>query len=635
MYLRIRENRPLFRLLFKTRAEYFQDFLLDLLSKNFERKDSLLFEAQPEKIVQLNDILYQIKEIFVKELGTAPPPYVFFLSKRNPPLPNTYLLRPGKIYFTEDLKGDLQKVLSEVKLFFKLERVREGLFELVLPATTEPNLILPYKDLFFSPEEKKCFYCRTYLHASTDCPGLKVLDVYGFYSRLLTYSLKDLSEHLKTQLLLEEPSGEILSLFFSRNFFLFPSFLKVVFYLFNEIDNFSLLGLNLPLPVRGGDLALALEDLIHLRIEQAERRFKEIEEEDFRRELGLSQVEFLKGDFNRSLYYLESALSLVKTPFLRGFIYFYKGYISHYLGDPFNAEENYRLSLKEDSSFFPSFYYLNLLTFEREEQVEKVFPFFQHPYIIYLAFLDPAFIKYQKPLEEYLEKSFDRIREEAVERLKEAEDKFHKIKDIMQDEEVSEINEKLVKIRKDAYEGGIALVEGAGKRAMELALELNGYIFSRLKRYKKEFTQQEDRYRVLFNFWQRYPYKTEEVSFGQTLKRAHDLIERIDRRLKRSEVAKELKSINKDLTTLKQFMDELSKLRPELERKWRFRQKLFKFIKTFSLAEGGLVLVYLIPLFTKTQTFLSSFLTFPYFLIFSFFLFIITLIIALLQDESS
>ncbi|BAU23967.1 hypothetical protein THC_1603 [Caldimicrobium thiodismutans] len=632
MYLRIIENKPLFRLLFKTRAEDVWALLEDLLLKHFEKKNIFLFEAQPEKIYHLNEIIHQLKDIFQKELTSAPPPYVFFLSKKNQPPPQSYLLRPGKIYFTSDLKKDLQDALSEIKLFFKIEGLREDLLELVLPATSEPNLILPYKEIFFSPKDQKCFFCRTYLHESHNCPGLEVIDIYSSYSKLLNYSLRELSEKIKANLLTEEPQDEILSLFFSRNFYLFPSFLRVVFYLYGEIDNFSMLGLNFSLPVKGGELSLALEDLIHRRFEQAERRFKAIEEEDFRKELGLSQIEFFKGDFNRALYYLESALSMVNTPFLKGFIYFYKGYIYHYLGDPFNAEENYKLSLKEDSSFFPSFYYLNLLIYEREELVEKIFPFFQHPYVIYLSFLEPVFIKHQKVLEEYLEKAMDRIREETVERLKEAEDKFHKIKDIMLEEEISEINEKLRKIRKEAYEGGIALVEKAGKRAMELALELNGYIFSKLKKYQKELASYKDRYQILVEFWNKYPYKAEDVYFGQRLKSSYEIMDKLSKLMKRSEIAKELKFIGKEITKLKQQLEDLGKLKPMLEKKWKFRKKLVKFIRNFSLAEAGLLLIYIIPMFYQNLNLLGPFLSLPYFFLFSFLLFLIVLILVQFED---
>lgn len=120
MYLRIIENKPLFRLLFKTRAEDVWALLEDLLLKHFEKKDSFLFEAQPEKIYHLNEIIYQLKDIFQKELTSAPPPYVFFLSKKNQPPPQSYLLRPGKIYFTSDLKRIFKMPFQKLSFFLRL-----------------------------------------------------------------------------------------------------------------------------------------------------------------------------------------------------------------------------------------------------------------------------------------------------------------------------------------------------------------------------------------------------------------------------------------------------------------------------------------------------------------------------------
>ncbi len=630
MFLRVIENKPLFNFIFRLSSKEITSFLQEELSKIFERQDKYLYKGEPSQLLTLNDLLYHIKDLYSQILGSAPPPYVFYLSEKREFSWRDYFLRPGKIYFSEDLREKIQRELSSAKIFYRIETVKEDFYELVLPSTVDPNLILPFKDIFFIPLQKRCFFCRTYLHKSENCPGLKDLDSFSNFRKLLNYSFKNISESLRLNLI-SKADQEIAHLFFSRNFFLFPSFLKIVFYLYKEIDNFSMLGLNLSVPVRGGDLAFALDYLIHRKFEEAERKFKSIEEEDFRKELGLAFTEFFQEKYDRTLYHLENALSMVNTPFLKGYLYFLKGYLSQYLGDNFTAEENYRLALKEDSSFIPAFYYLYELLYEREEQPEKIFPFFQNPYTIYLAFLEPFFIKHQKELEESLEKALGSIREEISQRLKEAEDKYHKIKELLLEEEIMEIEEKLRKMRRLAYEGGVALIEEAGRLAMELALELNGYILSKIKKYKKEITFLEDRYQILANFWKVYPYKNEDITFGQKLKTSFELIERIQKRLKRSEVAKELKFISKDLEKIKVLLEDLVALRPQLEKKWRVRKKLLKFIKTFFISESILAVIYTLPLFLPQGKVFLSFLSFSSFIILSLILLFGTLIFAQIE----
>jgi hypothetical protein len=103
----------------------------------------------------------------------------------------------------------------------------------------------------------------------------------------------------------EEENTEALNYFYTRYFFNFPAFLKIIFYRTGEINSFSQVPLHLPTPVRGGDLGLGLEELMAGRVETAEKRFSEVEEGDFRRELGLAFVQVLKEDFPKAIYFIE------------------------------------------------------------------------------------------------------------------------------------------------------------------------------------------------------------------------------------------------------------------------------------------------------------------------------------------
>jgi len=539
-------------------------------------------------------------------------------------------LRPGKVYVEEGLKDKVEKELKGTNLHFRLERWGD-LFELKLPATFDQKLYFPFKDFFLIPNDKRCFFCGSYQHGTPDCPGLNDRQPQQTFYRLLTLSPWRIADEL-SKAVLEEKNTEALNYFYTRYFFNFPAFLKIIFYRTGEINSFSQVPLHLPTPVRGGDLGLGLEELMVGRVETAEKRFSEVEEGDFRRELGLAFVQVLKEDFPKAIYFLENALSLIKNPFLRGYLNYLKGAIYFQLGDKGLAEESFKEAMKEDSTNIPSFFFLGLIRYLEEEPLDKLSPFFHHPYTLYLSYLEPLFLRVEKELEELLEKVYLSYKEEALTRLKEAEDKYHALKEVMPDETSQGYLERLKKLSKDIHRGGLALVDSASKQVLELALELNGYVFSRIKKLKQEFEPLRFSFRKLSEFWTIYPYKTEDTFFGQSLKKAEELILRIERRLKRSEPSKELKFLESEFKQLKEIVENLQRAKLKLEKKWEFRRRLYSFIKKFSLAEGLNLIFHAVLLFLP-QVGTSWFPSFGSFVVSSLFILFLVLISVLFIEK--
>ena len=633
MLLKIKPIKPLLSLLFKTKGKSFLDYLEDYLSKTFEKKEKYLFEVKKENLIKLNDILHSLKENFSTDIGEAPLPVIFFLFKKNFPFSEGILFRPGKIYFSKEVRNEISKALSEVKLFYRFLKISEETEELIFPSTVEPNFLFNFKDIFFVPLEKPCFFCKSYWHESENCPGLKILDPLGDFKKLLNYSLGDIAKNLKESYESQQLTENFWNFFYIRHFYLFPSFLKIPFYLHEEINNWASLWKPIQIPLKGGELFLALEDLIYQRYKSAESKFKALEEEDFRIYLGLMVLSIIEEDFQKALYYIETALSLTKNPFILSYLYLLKGYIYHFQGDLLIASENYRLALSSDSSCVPAFYLLHLLNYQEEETFEKIFPFFQHPISIYLAFLEPLFIKHERELEIELEKAFSRVREEAVSRLKDSEDKYHKLKEIMTEEEKIEYLEKIKDIQNKVYQGGINSIEEATKRALELSLELSAYIVTKQKKFKQELEKAISQYRICEHFWQSYPYKVEDVIFGQKLKTAYELIERINKRLNHSDLAKELKFITQEIKALNEILAYLLELKPQLEKKWTFRKKLLKFLIRFSALEGALTIFFALPVFFPSMSELNSFFNLSNFLIISIVFLILILIMVAFEKE--
>jgi len=626
MLLKIRPVKSLLRHLFRVKERDFLSFLDEAFLKVFSKKDSLLYEIEPKNLLKLNEILFSLKDTFSLELGDAPLPLIFFIFEGEKHLPQGPYFRPGKIYFTKDLKTQIEKAFSGASFFYKILEQEEDFFELLLPSTVPAKLLFDFKEIFFVPHEKPCFFCQSHLHESSKCPSLEIKDALSTFKELLKASLSTIAEKLKEDYEKRLLKESFFDYFYVRYFFLHPSFLKIFYYLEEEVTSWASLGKSLSFPLRGGELFLALEDLIYGRLASAKTRLKELSEEDLKVSLGLMMLSLLEEDFSRSLYYLEKALSQTQNPFLQSYLYLLKGYIYHFQGDFILSEENYRASLKADSSAFPAFYFLQLLNYQGGEPPQKIFPFFQNPFVLYYAFLEPKFIRDEKLLEEELEKSLLRYKEEAINRLKEVEDKYHKLKEMMGEEERREYLEKIKKFQENIYQGGVGLIDETSKRLLEVSLELSNFVLSKQKKLKKDFERILARYRTCEAFWKDYPYKVEDAFFGRELKKAFELLDRVSKRFRRSDLAKEIKFIAQELEKAEKLLLSLLEVKPKLEKKWQFRKKLAKFLLRFSALEGFLVLAYTLPFLVPNLQSLTKYLSLSSFFILSLILFILTLL---------
>ena len=630
MFLKVIPHPKLNSLIFKTRTLEADTYIEDYLNNSFQKVGKGIYKVDPKKIPELNEVLFRFKEHFVHFMGVAPVPFSFFLTNDPKEMPSV-LVRPGKIYLVSQLKNKVLDGFKGIKLFFRLDPWYD-LIELVLPATANEKLDFFYKDIFFAGKEKRfCFFCNTNWHSTRDCPALKDHFPRQGFQKTLEMNFLELSQTIWDGIARDNFSYDKLRYFYTRYFFLFPEFLKILFFKTKAIDNWTQIDLSADAPVRGGSLGLGLEALINLDTSVAEKRFEEVEG-DYRASMGLMFVNILKEDWNRALYFLESAMSKVDTTFLKTYLVFLKGYISEITGDEVNAIDLYKRAFELDRTCLPAFYRLSVLKYLREEEIiEKTLSYFNHPYLLYWCYLEPFFIKEQKLVEEFLEKKLIEKKETATQRLKEAEDLYHKLKTVMSKAEREEYEQKIKKIRNDIYSGGVAVIEKASDKALDLSLELQAYVYNKLKAIRSDLEEVKKEYEVLAVFWKRYPYKGEDFIFGKELKNIADLLQRISKRLGRKDVSGVLNVMISELDSARKRIQRLKELKEELNKKWIFRRRLADFLKNFSIMESFLVLLYV---FSYLGTFesLGNFLNFPLFLLFSFLSLIICLIIAYFKN---
>ncbi len=314
MFLKIRPVKPLLYFFFKAKSKDFLEYIDEHLSKNFEKKGANLYEIKGETLFKLNEILYLLKETFSSEIGEGPLPLILFIFEEEFSFSSSPVFRPGKIYFPSKIRNKILKALSGTKLFYKTITISSEVEELLFPATVDSNVLFNFKDALFVPLEKPCFFCQSYWHESEACPGLRIFEPFEKFKNLLHYSFVEIAKNLKGAYENQQLEESFWDYFYIRHFYLFPSFLKILFYFHEELDNWASLWKPLQIPLKGGELFLALEDLIYQRYKSAETKFKTLEGGDFRIHLGLMMISILESDFQKALYHLENGLTLTKNP---------------------------------------------------------------------------------------------------------------------------------------------------------------------------------------------------------------------------------------------------------------------------------------------------------------------------------
>jgi len=592
MYLQVIEHSKLLHFVFKTQSPEIRLYLDDVFSREFLKKDARLFEIKKGRLHELNDCLEKVKVNYSNVLRNCPIPFSFFLSKNPEDLSKVKIpLRAGKIYLLDNLKRDVDSEFKEVPLFHGLQRWYD-LIELVLPSTVDPKMDFFFKDIFWTGKEKFCFFCKSTWHPLENCPALAEPEARKLFIDLINTSFSKLSQILWKGISEENFVKEKLKYFYIRHFYLLPEFLKILFFKADEVKHWAQFRPEIEPPVRGGDIGIGLDSLIKKRLDIAEKKFKSAGEEDYKASLGLCYVNILKKDFKQAIYFVENAFEKSITPFLKSYALFLKGYIAEFAGDELVAEELYKEALKIDSSCLPAQYHLNLLLYRQTEDFRVIKPLLENIYGIYLAYLEPFFIKDQKQLEELVYQRLNQKREEVSKRLKEVEDKFHLLKEIMSEKEIESYEQQIKTLREYIYEGGLKKIERASELSLELNFELQGYIFNKIRLIQNKVQNLQQDYETLRSFWTSYPYKREDSFFGDTLKEIYHVISDTNRKLKSRDLSKFIKLILKELEGAQKRIEKLKKAKEELNKKWIFRKRVYEFSKNFIILESLLTIFY-------------------------------------------
>ncbi len=541
------------------------------LKHHFEFREGLVF-IPPERLATLERVLEELKRLWLKDL---PFPLPVSLVPRA-----QGLFRPGRIYLEPKEAKVLAGRLSSLPFLAQLKPWR-GWVELVLPATEEERgLLFRFRDLLLIGPHSPCPFCGLRWHEALKCPTLKERDPFVVTQELLRYRPSALAEKLNT--VLEEGEGE--GLFSGRYPYFKPAFLRHLFTTTaSSWENFSIK----PGLEKGGNLFLGLEALRALDWGQAKKRFEAAQtSKDPRPHVGLVFLALLEGNLSEALYQLENARSRAETPLFQAYLSLLKGWILERERKYFEAEENYKEALKKDRTFWPARLHLAVMEvkFAKERVLSRLKQLVNEPLALPLFFLEGRFLPLAEEVEKLLLVTFEEKQAQALSRLASAEDALRPMLRALPEEEVKSFEEALADIRQKVYEGGFIDLLLAEKRAFDLSLELQGYLFRQTRKIRQRLREQLSEWNKLKDFWRRFPYQTEDHPFSRKLALVGEEIEKLTEILKVNP-GRQLKTAHAKLKAIEDLIADLQEMEKELRREWQFRKQLSTFVKTFLLLE--------------------------------------------------
>ncbi len=543
------------------------------LKHHFEFRDRLLV-VPPERLSTLEQVLQELKKLWLKGISL---PLPVSLVPRDARGENHF--RPGRIYLDQKEAKGLSGRLSSFPFLVQLRPWRQWV-ELVLPSTeTGNNLLFHFRDLLLVGTHAPCPFCGLRWHPARQCPTLKERDPFLVIQELLRQRPQALAEKLNGLL----AEGKDVSLFCGRYPYFKPAFLRHLF----TTTATSWDGLSVkPGLEKGGNLFLGLEALRSGDLAQAKERFEAAQgPKDPRPHLGLAFLAMLSGDVNEALYQVENARSRAETPLLQAYLLFLKAWIFERERKYFEAEEHYKEALKRDRSFWPAKLHLTTMEvkFAREHVLPRIRQLVNEPMALPAFFLEGRFLPLAEEVEKILLETFEERQAQALSRLASAEDALRPMLRALPEEEVQRFEEALAEIRRKVYEGGFIDLLLAEKRAFDLSLELQGYLFRQTKKIRESLREYAAEAAKLKEFWRRFPYKDENNRFGQQLAALEEDIEKLNEILKVN--PRQLRTAYNKLRSIADRVSSLQAMEKELRREWQFRKQLSVFIKTFLILE--------------------------------------------------
>ncbi len=552
------------------------------LKNYFEIRENTL-ELAESKIGLLDEIFRGLKKLWKKEEIPLP----FSLVPRG----KKGLFRPGRIYLSP-------KEAPKIKTFLEKSGLTWGLIpwedflELVLPETFREESSFPYRDLLLLGPFRPCPLCGLRWHSPSKCPSLREKEAFtstlSFLKKPPATVLKEIARNIENG-----KFKEVLKRLAPRVFYLKPAFLELLFS--SGARTWESLPLKSSLS-QGGNLFLGLEALRHGQFRKARERFLACDlNHDWRANLSLTLLNAIEERTDEAFYYVEKALHLAEAPLHQAYLIFWKAWLLERERKFLEAEELYQEALKKDRAFWPARHHLAgcQVKYLFKKARNTIFSLQKEPLAFPSLLFEGRFLPFAPELEKGVKDFFEEKQKEAIAKLAQAENSLRPLMESLPEEEIQDLQETLVELRKSIYEGGFLELLGAEKKVFELTLELQGYLFRQNRKLRQKFKTFQRELEKFENFWRRYPYRNADDPFQQKLQEFRTELGKLGNLLKQ-DPKKGLKPAFKQVKRLEEFVEILAKEEARLRKEWHFRKQLSAFVKIFLILEVVLFLVFLV-----------------------------------------
>ncbi|AEH45249.1 hypothetical protein Thein_1383 [Thermodesulfatator indicus DSM 15286] len=546
------------------------------------------------------------------------------------PLEKKGLFRPGKIYLLPKAAQELRSKIKDWPYPAALIPWQK-FYELEIPSTKDPTSEFPLKDLLLLGPLTPCPICGLRWHKPAKCPGIKG-NFFEFVSSMLKKTPHGMLSYFQKTFTAD--SSKKTNNFWSKRFFyLRPGILQNIFSTNPETWE------KLPRktqPNRGGKLFLALEALYHGNLEESKRRFNGINNNELFARIGLIFVAVLEGDLAETLFNIEKAKALASSPFLKAYLSFWRGWLCEIENKQFDAEEHYKEALKRDRTFWPAKYHLARIYIKIAPNKAKnlVQTLTSVPEAIPLLLSEGLFIPFAQELEKEIEAYFEERQKEAVIKLTQAENALRPLTKTLPEEDKGAFQERISELREKIYNGGFSDLLFAEQKALELSLELQGYLFRKVKKFREKYKELKRQYETYELYWQNYPYRQNANDFYQLLRSIQIELKTLNS-LFEGDASKRLKQIRNKSQEIEKLLNSLEEKKQELEQRRKFLRQLNSFIKTFVILESLLFGFFVIIPFMEHFFHIERppIFSMEAFLLFSFMIFFFSLFYALSQKN--
>ncbi len=553
------------------------------LKTYFEVRENLI-EIPEGRLGQLNEILEKLKRLW-SQGKNLPLPFSLI-----PPGARS-LFRPGRIYLTKKEAERLRPSLGGLPFAATLYEW-QGLFELRIPATAYEEGLFAFRDLLLLGPYRPCPVCGLRWHKPRDCPALNLEEPYEAYLSWLKQKPEDFLKALARPFAEGKTQEGLKKLALRRPFFR-PSFLRLFFT--SNASTWETLPLKTGL-TSGGNLFLGLEALGQGDFGKARERFEKCDlSRDFKALLALALTAALAETPAEALYFVEKAAELAQKPAELAFVLLFKGWLFELEGKGLEAEDFYQEALKKDRSCWPARILLAAcqVKYAFPKAKNTLTPLLNEIMALPCLLTEGRFLPLAPELEAQAQSLYEKKQEEAVFRLAQAENALRPLIKALPEEEVKRFENTLAEIRREIYEGGFLELLTAERRAFDLGLELQGYLFRQGQKLRAKYKTYSKSLEYYQQFWHRFPYRRADDPYAHLLERLRQELDKLASLLK-ADLLKTLKRAYQQGEKIERILEELAREEARLRQEWRFRKQLSSFVKYFLILELVLFLVFML-----------------------------------------